>query len=120
MIRLTFIDSESTADQYSPKDGSEKQDHFPVSRIVCTHELQLSVKVQGEEDEAGKPGGRVAGREGLEGIIDRLLVSSTDRPVVHVIGELRARGWGKLGHIWHADGIKVRTKAPDKPLDKNL
>lgn len=113
MVSLTFIDCESTSDQYSPKDRDEEEDHLPVCRIVRAHDLQLRVKVQGEVDEAGKRGGRVARREGLEGVVDLFLVSGADRPVVHIIRELRARGRSKLGHIWLANGVKVRTKPPN-------
>jgi hypothetical protein len=119
-MSLTFIDGESTGDQYSTKDGSEEQNHLPVSRVVRTHDLQLSVKIEGEEDEAGKPGSRVAGRKRLQGVVDCFPVSSTDRPVVHVVRKLRARGSRKLGHVWLANGVKVRTKTPDQPFDPNL
>lgn len=113
LVNFTFIDGESTGNQHSTEDGSEEQNHFPVSRIVRAHDLQLSVKVEGEEDEAGKRGGRVARRKRLQGVVDRFSVSSTDRPVVHVVRKLRARGSGKLGHVRHANGVKVRTKASD-------
>jgi len=113
VMSLTFVDGESTGDQYSTKDGREEQDHFPVSRVVRAHDFQLSVKVEGEEDKASKRGSRVARRKRLQGVVDRFPVSSTDRPVIHVVRKLRARGSGKLGHVWHANGVKVRTKASD-------
>ena len=90
VMSLTFVDGESTGDQYSTKDGGEEQNHLPVSRVVRTHDFQLSVKVEGEEDEAGKRGSRVARRKRLQSVIDRFPVSSTDRPIVHVIRKLRA------------------------------
>ena len=112
-MSLTFIDSESTGDQYGPKDRSEEQDHFPVCGIVRAHDLQLSIEVQGQEDEASKCGGRMARRKRFEGVVDIFLVPSADRPVVHVICKLRAGGWGKLGHVRLANGVEVRTEAPN-------
>jgi hypothetical protein len=62
----------------------------------------------------------MARRKRLEGVVDRFLVSGADRPVVHVIRKLRARGLGKLGHVWLANGVKVRTEASDEPLQPDL
>lgn len=117
---LTLIDCESPSDQHSPEDGSEEQYHFPVRRIVRAHDLQLGVKVQGKEDQASKCGSRVARRERLEGIIDRFLISGADRPVVHVMRELGPRGLGELGHVRHANSVKVRAEATDQPLQPDL
>jgi hypothetical protein len=36
---LTFVDGKSASDQYSPKDRNEEENHFPVRRVVCTHDL---------------------------------------------------------------------------------
>jgi len=63
MICLTFIDGEGTSDQRGPKDGSEEQNHLPVSRIVRTYHLQLSIEIQGEVDEASKCGSRMTRRK---------------------------------------------------------
>ena len=111
-MRLTLIDSESAGNQYSPKDRSKEQDHLPVRGIMRAHDLQLSIEVQGEEDETSERGGRVARRKGFEGVVDRFLVPGTDRSVVHVVRELGARWRRKLGHVRLANGVKVRTKAP--------
>jgi len=119
-MSLTFIDGEGTSDQYRPKNRSEEQNHFPVRRIMCAHDLQLGVEVQGEEDKTSKRGSRMARRKRLEGVVDIFLVSSADRPVIHVIRKLGARRLRKLGYVWHADGIKVRAKASDQPLDPDL
>jgi len=112
-MSLTLIDSESAGYQYSPEDWSKEQNHLPVRGIVCAQDLQLTIEIQGEEDETSKRSGRVAGRKGFEGVIDLFLVSGADRSVIHVVRKLRARGRGKLGHVGLANGVKVRTKAPN-------
>ena len=62
----------------------------------------------------------MARRERLERVVDRLAVSGTGRPVVHVIRESRPRRLRELGHVWHTDGVKVRTESSDQPLEEDL
>ena len=119
-VDLTLIDGESACDQYGPEDGSEEQYHFPVCWVVRAHDLQLGVEVQGKEDETGKCGSSVAGRERLEGIIDRFLVSGADRPVIHVIRELRPRGLGELSYVRHTNRVEMGSEAPDQPFEPDL
>jgi len=55
-MSLTLIDGESASNQYSPKDRSKEQNHFPVGGIVRARDLQLSIEVQGEEDKTSERG----------------------------------------------------------------
>ena len=84
-----------------------------------THDLELRIEVKGEEEETGPSSGRMARREGLEGIVDFVLVSCANSAIIHERRETNT-GDGALLDRRLADCVKMGPQASNEPFDEDL
>lgn len=80
---MELVDGEGAADEGGAEQGCHDGDELPEGRVVVGGDLELGVEVERQVDEAGEGGRRVARREGLEAVVDFLLVARADAAVVH-------------------------------------
>lgn len=117
---VELVDGKSTANEDSTEDGHVGDDELPHSRVVVGPDLQLSVKVEVEEDKAGEAGGCVTGWERLKRVVDLALITCADIALVHYLSETTAVLFTVQRDGRFADGQEVRTETTDEPLEEDL
>lgn len=117
---VVLVDCESAADEGGAKDGSVRGDKLPHLRVIVRPDLQLRVEVEVEIDEAGESSSGVTRWEGLERVIDLLLVACADiwavvdlpESIAHLVAIDRYR---RLAYV-----KEVRAETSDEPLEEDL
>lgn len=134
---VVLVDSKSTSDQASSKNGCVESDELPHSRVMVGKDLQLGVEVQVQVDETSERSRGVAGRHRLKTVVDLFPVTCADATVEHdltvpicdvaigatgfdtvVVGADSVKDVGRDDRL--ADGKEVRTKTSNEPLDEDL
>jgi hypothetical protein len=120
---VVLVDSQGTTDQDSTKNRSVGSNQLPHRWVIVGKDLELSVEVQVQVDEAGKGSGGVSTGHRLKSIVDLALVTSADvRSVVElqislvVVSSHAARSF----HVRLADLEEVRSETTNEPLDEDL
>jgi len=114
---MILIDRQRTRDQRSAENWGVGGDEFPHRGMVVGPYLQLSVQVQVQEHEAGEGSCGVARWEGLEGVVNFVLVAGADFAVVHYLTEAVACFLGcDFGDVGLADCEEVGSKTADEPF----
>jgi hypothetical protein len=114
---MILIDRQRTRDQRSAENRGVGGDEFPHRRMVVGPYLQLGVQVQVQEHEACEGSSGVARWEGLEGVVDFILVAGADFAVVHYLAEAVACFLGcDFGDVGLADCEEVGSKTADEPF----
>ena len=125
---MELVNGQGTPDKTCAEDRGVDGNQLPHGRVIVGKDLELGVEVEVQVDKAGKGGGRVARRHGLEAVVDSVSVSGADlRRVIDLLepggvvaSPLGAGVVGGEGDIRLAHGQEMRPQTADQPFDKYL
>ena len=117
---MILVNRERAADENSCEDGHIDDDEFPVSWMVVGPDLELCIEVQVQIHESCEGSGGMARWEGLERVVNLILVPRAPGTVVHDVFQAVANLLAALWRSRLADFKEVRAQTANEPFEEDL
>jgi hypothetical protein len=133
---VVLVNGKSATNETGSKERGVNSNELPHGGMVVGKDLELSVQVEVQEDEASESSGGVTRRHGLEAVVNLVLVTCADAAIEHdlavSIGNVAAGNASVLVAVVDATDIKalrddrladseeVRAQTTNEPLDEHL